>query len=92
MKKIRLYVNLTNNCNANCEFCCMWSDSSKKTFMNFETFKQIIDEHSEKFELQLYKEKEKHKDIVYEMVFHPNGNLNGSWVDNEEILLPYKNK
>lgn len=42
--------------------------------------------------VQLYKEKEKHKDIVYEMVFHPNGNLNGSWVDNEEILLPYKNK
>lgn len=42
--------------------------------------------------VQLYKEKEKHKDIVYEMVFHPNGNLNGSWVDNEEILLPYKIK
>lgn len=53
MKKIRLYINITNNCNANCEFCCMWSDSSKRTFMNFETFKRIIDSHSEKFELQL---------------------------------------
>lgn len=53
MKKIRLYINLTNNCNANCEFCCMWSDSSKKTFMNFETFKKIIDNHTEEFELQL---------------------------------------
>ena len=39
---------------------------------------------------KLYLEKEKHKDIVYEMVFHPNGNLNGSWVDNEDILLEYK--
>jgi hypothetical protein len=32
--------------------------------------------------VKLYDEKEKHKDTVYEMVFHPNGNLNGSWVDN----------
>lgn len=53
MKKIRLYINLTNHCNANCEFCCMWSDSSKKTFMNFETFKKILDSHTENFELQL---------------------------------------
>lgn len=40
--------------------------------------------------VKLYDEKEKHEDIVYEMVFHPNGNLNGSWVDNEDILLKYK--
>ena len=51
--KIRLYINITNNCNANCEFCCMWSDSSKHTFMDFDTFKKIIDEKKEKFELQL---------------------------------------
>lgn len=38
---------------------------------------------------QLDKEKSKHEDIVYEMIFHPNGNLNGSWVDNEDILLKY---
>lgn len=38
---------------------------------------------------KLYAEKEKHKDIVYEMVFHPNGNLNGSWVDDEDILFKY---
>jgi hypothetical protein len=38
-----------------------------------------------------YDEKEKHKDIVYEMVLHPNGNLNGSWVDNEDILNKYTN-
>ena len=30
---IRLYVCLTNSCNANCEFCCMWSSSNKKTYM-----------------------------------------------------------
>ncbi|TYQ16935.1 UNVERIFIED_CONTAM: 4Fe-4S single cluster protein [Acetivibrio alkalicellulosi] len=40
--------------------------------------------------IKLYEEKEKHKDIVYEMVFHPNGNLNGSWVDNEDVLLRYE--
>ena len=27
---------------------------------------------------------------VAEMIFHPNGNLNGSWVDNEDVLLQYK--
>lgn len=39
--------------------------------------------------MKLYEEKAKNKDIVYEMVLHPNGNLNGSWVDNEDVLLPY---
>lgn len=51
--KIRQYINITNNCNANCEFCCMWSDSSKHTFMNFDTFKKIIDSKDKHFELQL---------------------------------------
>lgn len=36
------------------------------------------------------REKYNNQDVVYEMVFHPNGNLNGSWVDNEDILLEYK--
>lgn len=36
------------------------------------------------------KEKNANQDVVYEMVFHPNGNLNGSWVDNEDILLKYE--
>lgn len=27
-----------------------------------------------------------HDDVVYEMVFHPNGNLCASWIDNERIL------
>lgn len=40
--------------------------------------------------VKIYDEKEKHKDVVYEMVIHPNGNLNGSWVDDEDILLEYK--
>lgn len=49
---------------------------------------QNIDMCSEGANLvKLYDEKEKHFDVVYEMVFHPNGNLNGSWVDNEDILL-----
>ena len=50
-----------------------------------------VDMCSESADLvKLYQEKTKHPDVVYEMVFHPNGNLNGSWVDNEDVLLEYK--
>lgn len=38
---------------------------------------------------QQYVEKEKHPDVVYEMVFHNNGNLCGSWIDSEEVLDKY---
>lgn len=50
---IRQYINITNNCNANCEFCCMWSDSNKHRFMTFNEFKYIIDSKEDDFELQL---------------------------------------
>ena len=40
----------------------------------------------------LYKEKANHPNNVYELVFHPNGNLCGSWVDNEDILLKYESE
>lgn len=53
VNKVRQYINITNNCNANCEFCCMWSDSSKHTFMDFDTFKGIVDSKNLPFELQL---------------------------------------
>lgn len=36
---------------------------------------------------QQYKEKKKHSDVVYEMVFHTNGVLSGSWIPSEEILM-----
>lgn len=39
--------------------------------------------------VKLYEQKEKAQDTVFEMVFHPNGNLNGSWDDGEDILLEY---
>lgn len=39
---------------------------------------------------QQYVEKSKHPDTVYEMVFHNNGNLCGSWIDKEEILDRYE--
>ncbi len=35
------------------------------------------------------REKQKHPDTVYEMVFHNNGNLCGSWIDSKEILDKY---
>lgn len=38
---------------------------------------------------QQYIEKDKNPNIVYEMIFHNNGNLCGSWIDNEEILDQY---
>ena len=40
--------------------------------------------------VKLYEEKSKAPETVFEMVFHPNGNLNGGWVDNEDILLGYE--
>ena len=44
MKKgTRLYINITNHCNTNCPFCCMYSGIKKNTYMGFETFKTIID-------------------------------------------------
>lgn len=39
---------------------------------------------------QHYIEKDSHKDVVYEVVFHENGNLTSSWIDDEEILSEYK--
>jgi organic radical activating enzyme len=50
---IRLYINVTNKCNENCEFCCMYSSQQKNTIMRFNTYKNVIDSHSEDFELQL---------------------------------------
>ena len=50
---IRLYINITNRCNTDCPFCCMYSATNKNKFMDFDTFKQTVDNHSEDFELQL---------------------------------------
>lgn len=49
----RLYINLTNKCNADCEFCCMYSSCKKNTFISFEKFKDIIDSFDDSIELQL---------------------------------------
>lgn len=50
---IRQYFNLTNKCNVECPFCCMWSGKSKHTFLSFDNFKEIIDSKTDQFELQL---------------------------------------
>lgn len=49
----RLYINLTNKCNTNCPFCCMYSGTNKNNFMSFDVFKNIIDTCDDIFELQL---------------------------------------
>lgn len=52
---------------------------------------QNVDMVSESANLvKLYEQKDKARDTVFEMIFHPNGNLNGSWVDDEDILLKYE--
>ena len=54
MNKItRYYFPLTNKCNADCDFCCMWSSSRKNTFFDFNRFKEIIDGDSGDFEMYL---------------------------------------
>lgn len=54
MKKgTRLYINITNQCNTNCPFCCMYSGTDKHTYMDFNTFKEIIDTCEGDYELQL---------------------------------------
>lgn len=50
---IRLYFNLTNKCNEECEFCCMYSSKTKNTFLDFDKYKEIVDKHCDDFELQL---------------------------------------
>ena len=49
----RLYINITNKCNVECPFCCMYSNPRNNRFMSFDTFKRIVDETEENFELQL---------------------------------------
>ena len=49
----RLYINITNRCNTSCPFCCMYSGENKQTDMKFETYKRIIDDCDDEFELQL---------------------------------------
>lgn len=39
----KIYVNITNKCQYDCPFCCMYSSPLNKTFMAFDTFKNIVD-------------------------------------------------
>lgn len=51
----------------------------------------MVDMVSESANLvKLYEQKKIASDVVFEMIFHPNGKLNGSWVDNEDVLFDYK--
>ena len=49
----RLYINITNHCNIDCPFCCMYSGTGKNTYMNIDTFRDIINNTLGEFELQL---------------------------------------
>ncbi len=50
----RLYINVTDRCNTNCPFCCMYSGTDNKLDMSFDTYKNIVDNTGDQiFELQL---------------------------------------
>lgn len=49
----KIYINITNHCNLSCPFCCMYSSPKKNTFMNFETFKNIINKYDNNTIIQL---------------------------------------
>jgi len=51
--KRRIYLNLTNRCNVKCDFCCMFSEPNKNTFLTFDKYKEIIDSSNNFYELQL---------------------------------------
>jgi molybdenum cofactor biosynthesis enzyme MoaA len=41
---INLYINITNQCNANCTFCCNSSNKNNNIIFDVEKFKTVIDE------------------------------------------------
>ena len=51
--KKRFYFSLNNVCNVNCEFCAMFSGTNKSTYLDFNRYKEILDENNDFFELQL---------------------------------------
>lgn len=48
---IRFYINLTNACNVECPFCCMYSSPNKKNYLTFKQYVDIIDSSNIEFEL-----------------------------------------
>ena len=81
----------------------IWEDFSK--FPDFERYLNILGYYyyveiykykgatvaSESADLnQCYKQRKETPNMVYEMVFHNNGNLCGSWIDSEDILDKYQ--
>ena len=61
----RLYINITNKCNVDCPFCCMYSGTNKNNSMSFDVFKSIIDNAKDYFELQL----EGGEPLIHENIF-----------------------
>jgi len=48
----RLYINITNRCNTDCPFCCMYSGTGNTIDMDFDVFRRIINECHGDFEIQ----------------------------------------
>ena len=72
----RLYINITNSCNIDCPFCCMFSCSKKHNYMTFDQYKSIIDSTKTPFELQLEGgEPLLHKNIFLYLEYAVSSNL-----------------
>lgn len=52
----------------------------------------MVSESADLKQICVEKSKPSDKPVVYEMVFHPNGCLNGSWKEDEDILLNYEKR
>lgn len=50
----RYYINITNRCNTNCPFCCMYSSTENNLEMDFATYCQVLKRYEHiPFEVQL---------------------------------------
>lgn len=52
-KMDKIYVNITNKCQYDCPFCCMYSSPLNNNFMTFDTFKNIVDDANKPTIVQL---------------------------------------
>jgi hypothetical protein len=52
----------------------------------------MVSESADLKQIAVEKAKPSDKPVVYEMVLHPNGCLNGSWREWEDLLLNYESK
>ncbi len=86
----RYYFALTNQCNKSCEFCCCYSDPSRRTYLSFEKFKEILPK-DERFEIQLEGGEPLLHPQLEDMIFFAQrtGRCDKVTIGTNAVLLPY---